>query len=55
MAKGNTKYIVLTPVQHDRKDYAPGSPIELTEEQAAPLILVKAIEEEKKPEPSKKD
>lgn len=32
------KYKVKSALQHDSKDYAVGSQIELTEEQAAPLL-----------------
>lgn len=37
-------YTVLTPIEHDLVPYAPGEPIELTEDLAAPLLAVKAIE-----------
>lgn len=54
MAKGPTKkYVVRTPVKHDGVDYPPGKSIELTEAEAAPLLVVQAIEGEKKPEPEK--
>jgi hypothetical protein len=39
------KYPVLEPLEHDQKPYVPGSAVELTEEQAAPLLAVKVIGE----------
>lgn len=44
------KYTVLSPIKHDGEDYAVGKPIELTDDEAALLLEVKAIEGEKKPE-----
>lgn len=37
-------YKVLSPLEHDQDAYAVGESIELTPEQAAPLLAVKAIE-----------
>lgn len=45
-------YTVLTPVEHDNKAYEPAATISIEDEQAAPLLAVKAIEpapEEAKP------
>jgi hypothetical protein len=39
-----TTYTVLSPLEHDQEPYAVGESIELTPEQAAPLLGVKAIE-----------
>jgi len=36
-------YICNTPIKHDGEQYAIGDPIELTEKQAAQLLLVKAV------------
>ncbi len=41
MPKSN--YKVLTPIDHDNKRYAIDKPIELTDEEAAPLLAVGAI------------
>lgn len=38
------KYTALTPIEHDGKPYAEGEPITLTEDQAAPLLALKAVE-----------
>jgi len=38
------KYIVKSPLNHDGKLYELGKTIELTEEQAEPLLAVKTIE-----------
>jgi len=37
-------YTVLSPIEHDQEAYAVGESVELTPEQAAPLLAVKAIE-----------
>ncbi|MCU7371573.1 hypothetical protein PEC18_12120 [Paucibacter sp. O1-1] len=37
------QYEVLSPVEHDKKFYGIGAPIELTEKEAEPLLGVKAI------------
>lgn len=34
----STVYVVLDPLRHDGVDYAPDDEIELTEDQAAPLL-----------------
>lgn len=36
-------YEVLSPVDHDRERYEAGEPIELTEDEAAPLLACSAI------------
>lgn len=43
MSKNTHK--VLSPIKHNGKDYAEGAPIELTEEEAAPLLEVFAVSE----------
>ena len=38
-AKGTSKtYKVISPLNHDLEDYAPGDQVELTEAEAAPLL-----------------
>lgn len=37
-------YTVLTPVEHNRKSYAPGNPLKLEDQDAEPLLAVKAVE-----------
>lgn len=37
------KFRVVTPVEHDQKRYEPDSAIDLTEEQAQPLLALGAI------------
>lgn len=37
-------YIVQSPLDHDQKRYMPGSTVELTEEQAAPLLAAAVVE-----------
>ncbi len=39
------KYPVLDTLDHNKKRYLPGTSVELTKEQAAPLILLKVIGE----------
>jgi hypothetical protein len=39
-----SKYIVKTPINHDKEDYAPGDSIELDAKPAKPLLAVGAIE-----------
>lgn len=39
------KYQVLEPLTHDQKDYAPGSTVEMTEEQASMLMPLDVIGE----------
>lgn len=48
------KYIVKSPLNHDGKLYEMSKTIELTEEQAAPLLAVKAIEPPSAQTPEKK-
>lgn len=46
-------YTALTPIEHDGKPFAEGSPIKLTDEQAAPLLDLRAIELRTEAEPRK--
>jgi hypothetical protein len=39
------KYLVYEPLNHDQKEYAPGSSVEMTAEQAAALLPLGVIEE----------
>ena len=41
--KATKTFKVLTPVEHDGELYTEGKPIELNEEQARPLLDVKAV------------
>lgn len=42
-AKATKTYQVLTALEHDGQPYKAGEPIELTDEQAKPLLDVKAV------------
>ena len=42
-AKAVKNYKVLTPLEHDGQPYSPGEPVELSDEQAKPLLDVKAV------------
>lgn len=42
-AKAVKTYKVLTPLEHDGQPYSPGDPVELSDEQAKPLLDVKAV------------
>lgn len=37
-------YTVLSPLNHDKEDYAIGDPVALTDKQAAALIAVNVVE-----------
>jgi hypothetical protein len=37
------KYLVNEPLNHDQKEFQPGEEVELTDEQAAPLLLVNVV------------
>jgi len=36
-------YLCIDPIKHDGEDFAPGAPIELDDEQAAPLLAASAV------------
>ena len=43
MAANTHAYPVLTPLKHDGQTYAPGGAVELTDEQAIPLLACGAV------------
>jgi len=43
------KYEVLTPIKHNKKRHEPGKVIELDDDEAEPLLAVKAIKAPEKP------
>ncbi len=38
------KYLVKSPLKHNKKRFGPGAAVDLPEETAAPLLAAKAIE-----------
>lgn len=44
MSELKSMYTVTGTLRHNGKDYAPGEPIELSDQHAAPLLAVGAVE-----------
>jgi len=41
------RFKVLSPIEHNGKGFAPGKPIDLTDDEAAPLLAVNAVADPK--------